>query len=198
MSFAAIRAPLRRQAWSASFKRPQLRTSSFRKYSTEAPPAAKSNTGLYVGLGAVVLGGGVAYYLYDSSSETAKVTSSALKSAAQSAKVATNFVPTKEDYQKVCSNLSVDASWSLSFVFQVYNRIAEVIDDADDYDSTVFKRLVWFMFSYCFRRWLFRPCSCPSGMACLWHIRQGYWHWRKVSSSCRPIRSRLIIDVIIQ
>ncbi|KAG1790070.1 heme peroxidase [Suillus plorans] len=129
MSFAAIRAPLRRQALSASFKRPQLRTSSFRKYSTEAPPAAKSNTGLYVGLGAVVLGGGVAYYLYDSSSETAKVTSSALKSAAQSAKVATNFVPTKEDYQKV------------------YNRIAEVIDDADDYDNGSFGpvvvRLAW-------------------------------------------------------
>lgn len=129
MSFAAIRAPLRRQALSASFKRPQLRTSSFRKYSTEAPPTAKSNTGLYVGLGAVILGGGVAYYLYDSSSETAKVTSSALKSAAQSAKVATNFVPTKEDYQKV------------------YNRIAEVIDDADDYDNGSFGpvvvRLAW-------------------------------------------------------
>jgi cytochrome c peroxidase len=105
MSFAAIRAPLRRQALSASFKRAELRTSSFRKYSTEVPPAAKSNTGLYVGLGAVVLGGGVAYYLYDSSSETAKVTSTTLKSATQSAKVATNFVPTKEDYQKVRFNL---------------------------------------------------------------------------------------------
>ncbi|KAG1863817.1 heme peroxidase [Suillus subluteus] len=129
MSFAAIRAPLRRQALSASFKRAELRTSSFRKYSTEAPPAAKSNTGLYVGLGAVVLGGGVAYYLYGSSSETGKVTSTALKSAAQSAKVATNFVPTKEDYQKV------------------YNRIAEVIDDADDYDNGSFGpvvlRLAW-------------------------------------------------------
>ncbi|KAG2342730.1 hypothetical protein BDR05DRAFT_963958 [Suillus weaverae] len=45
------------------------------QYSTEAPPADKFNTGLYVGLGAVVLGGGVAYYLYDSSSETAKVAS---------------------------------------------------------------------------------------------------------------------------
>ncbi|KAG1861575.1 heme peroxidase [Suillus subalutaceus] len=113
MSFAAIRAPLRRQAFIQ--RRP--------------PPAAKSNTGLYVGLGAVVLGGGVAYYLYGSSSETAKVTSTALKSAAQSAKVATNFVPTKEDYQKV------------------YNRIAEVIDDADDYDNGSFGpvvlRLAW-------------------------------------------------------
>ncbi|KAG1725426.1 heme peroxidase [Suillus paluster] len=101
MSFAAFRAPLRRQALSASFRRAELRTSSFRKYSTEAPPAAKSNTGLYVGLGAAILGGGVAYYLYSSSSETAKATSTALKSVAQSAKVATNFVPTKGDYQKV-------------------------------------------------------------------------------------------------
>jgi cytochrome c peroxidase len=129
MSFAAFRASLRRQALSASFKRAELRTSSFRKYSTEAPPAAKSNTGLYVGLGAVVLGGGVAYYLYDSSSDTAKATSTALKSAAQSAKVATNFVPTKADYQKV------------------YNRIAEVIDDAGDYDNGSFGpvvlRLAW-------------------------------------------------------
>lgn len=129
MSFTAIRAPLRRQALSASFKRAQLRTSSFRKYSTEVPPATKSNTGLYVGLGAIVLGGGVAYYFYGSSSETAKVASTALKSAAQSAKVATNFVPTKEDYQKV------------------YNRIAEVIDDAGDYDNGSFGpvvlRLAW-------------------------------------------------------
>lgn len=129
MSFAAIRAPLRRQALSTSFKRAELRTSSFRKYSTEAPPAAKSNTGLYVGLGAVVFGGGIAYYLYNSSSETAKATSTGLKSAAQSAKVATNFVPTKADYQKV------------------YNRIAEVIDDAGDYDNGSFGpvvlRLAW-------------------------------------------------------
>ncbi|KAG1775756.1 hypothetical protein EV702DRAFT_1198956 [Suillus placidus] len=66
----------------------------------EAPPAAKPIIGLYVGLRAVILGGGVAYYLYDSSSEMAEATSTALKSATQSAKVATNFVPTKEDYQK--------------------------------------------------------------------------------------------------
>ncbi|KAG1806117.1 cytochrome C peroxidase [Suillus subaureus] len=141
MSFTAIRAPLRRQALSASFKRAQLRTSSFRKYSTEVPPATKSNTGLYVGLGAIVLGGGVAYYFYGSSSETAKVASTALKSAAQSAKVATNFVPTKEDYQKV------------------YNRIAEVIDDAGDYDSAVF---------VC--RWLFGPVV----LRLAWHASGTY------------------------
>ncbi|KAG1782978.1 hypothetical protein EV702DRAFT_1274485 [Suillus placidus] len=33
--------------------------------SKEAPPAPKSKIGLYVGLGAVILGAGVAYYLYD-------------------------------------------------------------------------------------------------------------------------------------
>ena len=111
MSFAAFRAPLRRQVFSGSFRRAELRTSSFRKYSTEAPPAAKSNTGLYVGLGAVVVGGGLAYYLYTSSSETSKTTSTALKSAAQSTKVATKFVPTKEDYQKVRSDLSVKVAY---------------------------------------------------------------------------------------
>ena len=116
MSFAAFRAPLRRQIFSASFKRAELRTSSFRKYSTNPPPAAKSSTGLYVGLGAVAVGGGLAYYLYASSSDTAKETSTALKSAAQSAKAATKFVPTKEDYQKVRSHLSVQSEANFIFV----------------------------------------------------------------------------------
>lgn len=52
-----------------------------------------------------------------------------LKSGVQAAKVKVNFVPTKEDYQKV------------------YNRIAEVIDDAGDYDDgsygPVLLRLAW-------------------------------------------------------
>jgi hypothetical protein len=116
MSFAAFRAPLRRQIFSASFKRAELRTSSFRKYSTNPPPAAKSSTGLYVGLGAVAVGGGLAYYLYASSSDTAKETSTALKSAAQSAKAATKFVPTKEDYQKVRLHLSVQSEVYFIFV----------------------------------------------------------------------------------
>jgi cytochrome c peroxidase len=115
MSFAAFRAPIRRQVFSASFKRAELRTSSFRKYSTNPPPAAKSSTGLYVGLGAIAVGGGIAYYLYASSSDAAKEASTALKSAAQSAKVATKFVPTKEDFQKVRSHLAVRLELTLVF-----------------------------------------------------------------------------------
>ena len=106
MSFA-IRAPLRKQVFSASFRRAELRTAPSRKYSTNPPPAAKSSTGRYVTLGAVAVGSGIAYYLYSSSSDTAKETSTALKSAAQSAKAITKFVPTKDDYQKVGSYLLV-------------------------------------------------------------------------------------------
>ncbi|KAG2344773.1 hypothetical protein BDR05DRAFT_157147 [Suillus weaverae] len=34
----------------------------------------------------------------------------------------------------------------------------------------------------------------PFGMACIWHIRQGCWHWRK-DSFLMPIRSHLIVTV---
>ncbi|TFL04565.1 heme peroxidase [Pterulicium gracile] len=58
----------------------------------------------------------------------AKATNAA-KSGAQAAKVAANFVPSKEDYQKV------------------YNTIAEIMDDAGDYDDgsygPVLLRLAW-------------------------------------------------------
>ncbi|KAF9236345.1 heme peroxidase [Melanogaster broomeanus] len=126
MSFpTAFRAPVRRAAFSASFRRAgtEIRANSFRKFSTEPPPAPKSNTGLYAGLGSVALGG-LAYYFYTSSSDTTKGT--AAKSAAQTA---IKFTPTKADYQKV------------------YNRIAEVIDDAGEYDDgsygPVILRLAW-------------------------------------------------------
>ncbi|KIJ04766.1 hypothetical protein PAXINDRAFT_164804 [Paxillus involutus ATCC 200175] len=132
MSFtAAFRAPVRRTVFSTSCRRAgtEVRANSFRKFSTEVPPPApKSNTALYAGLGAIAFGG-VAYYLYTSSSDTAKEASTAVKSAAQTAKVATKFTPTKADYQKV------------------YNRIAEIIDDASDYDDgsygPVLLRLAW-------------------------------------------------------
>ncbi|KAG1773696.1 hypothetical protein EV702DRAFT_1243016 [Suillus placidus] len=81
-----------------------LRTSSFRKYPTEALPAAKSNTGLY------------------------------------------------EDYQKV------------------YNRIAEVIDDADRSDSTVFKHLVWFLLHFVFVDGSFGPVV----LRLAWHVSGTY------------------------
>ena len=74
--------------------------SSFRKYSTEAPPPKSSNTALYATVGLALLGG-VGYYAY-SSSDTAATT---VKSGAQSAKSALKFTPTKADYQKVTVSL---------------------------------------------------------------------------------------------
>lgn len=75
-----------------------FRSSGFRKYSTEAPKSS-SNTLLWASVGAAAVGG-VAWYIYGSS-DAVKGADTALKSGTQSAKVAVNFVPTKEDYQKV-------------------------------------------------------------------------------------------------
>jgi cytochrome c peroxidase len=70
--------------------------SSFRTYSTEAPPPKSSNTALYTTIGLALLGG-VGYYAYSSSDTTA----SSVKSGAQTAKSALKFTPTKAEYQKV-------------------------------------------------------------------------------------------------
>ncbi|KIJ49508.1 class II peroxidase [Sphaerobolus stellatus SS14] len=108
--------------------RTNFRLPTPRKYSTqtggEAPKSApKSNTGLYLGIaGALALAGGAYYVLSPGKAETAA------KTAIQSAKAATHFTPTKEDYQKV------------------YNTIASMLD-ADDYDDgsygPVLVRLAW-------------------------------------------------------
>lgn len=105
MSFAALRASLRKARvpvpTAAARTRLTFRANAFRKYSTEtSPPAPKSNTVLYAGIGAAALGG-VAWYIYASDSDSARVASTAVKSGAQAAKVAVNFVPTKDDYVKV-------------------------------------------------------------------------------------------------
>ena len=84
------------QARASAFRSP-----AFRRFSTETPPPPKkSNTGLYAGVGAAVVGG-VALWIFSSDSDAAKSAGTAFKSGAQSAKVAANFVPTKEDYIKV-------------------------------------------------------------------------------------------------
>ncbi len=106
MSFAALRASARRVnvvAPSARVSRGALRNPAFRKYSTEAPQASapKSNNKLLIGGVAVAAIGGVAFWVYTSNSSSAREAGTALKSGAQAAKVATNFVPSKEDYQKV-------------------------------------------------------------------------------------------------
>lgn len=109
MSLATLRTSLRKAAAPAhAVARSRAafrRAPAFRKYSTEAPPppppAPKgSNTTLYAGLGAAALGG-VAFWIYASSSDSAKTAGTAVKSGVQSAKVAANFVPTKADYIKV-------------------------------------------------------------------------------------------------
>src|SRR6266404_3483450 len=88
---SARRAPLA----SARIPRASFR-SSFRKYSTEAPPPKSSNTALYASIG-LVLVGGLGYYAYSSSDTVATTT----KSGVQATKAALKFTPTKADYQKV-------------------------------------------------------------------------------------------------
>ncbi|KAI0798538.1 cytochrome c peroxidase [Irpex lacteus] len=138
MSFAALRASTRRvlaPAPVAARTRVAVRSNAFRRFATESappPPEApkpSSNTFLYAGIGAAVVVGGVSWYIFSSDSDAAKTAGTAIKSGTQAAKVAVNFVPSKEDYLKV------------------YKRIAEVIDSADDYDDgsygPVLVRLAW-------------------------------------------------------
>ncbi|KAI8992970.1 heme peroxidase [Trametes punicea] len=122
MSFAAFRTSARRigvVAPVARTPRTALRN-----------PAFRSNAVLLGALGAATVGG-VAFWIYTSNSDTAKEAGTAVKSGVQSAKAATNFTPTKEDYQKV------------------YNRIAEIIESAADknYDDgsygPILLRLAW-------------------------------------------------------
>ena len=112
MSFAALRASARRVNVAAPVARAQrvaLRKPAFRKYSTEGPasPTPKSsNTALLGALGVAAIGG-VAFWVYTSNSDSAREAGTALKSGAQAAKAAANFVPTKEDYQKVCPHCHI-------------------------------------------------------------------------------------------
>ncbi|TFK44140.1 heme peroxidase [Crucibulum laeve] len=121
---ARAAAPLRQAAArnTTQIPRAQFRA-SFRKFSTEVPKP-KSNTVLYAGIAVVAAGG--AYYIF---SDAGKEAGTVVKSGVQAAKAKSGFVPSKEDYIKV------------------YNRIAEIIDDAGDYDDgsygPVILRLAW-------------------------------------------------------
>ncbi|KAJ7497649.1 heme peroxidase [Mycena latifolia] len=128
MSFALLRASLRRTALTAPRAAPRAAPRvAFRKFSTPPPaPEAKSSSGLIIGaLAAVVIGGGGYYYLSSSGDSATTV----VKSGVQTVKAKANFAPSQEDYQKV------------------YNKIAEMLDDADDYDDgsygPVILRLAW-------------------------------------------------------
>ncbi|CAA7260719.1 unnamed protein product [Cyclocybe aegerita] len=131
MSFSALRNPLRNTARRATqLPKAQFRANFNRKFSTPPPPPAaeakSSSTGLYLGLGAAAAAG-LGYYFYYTTS--GKEAGTAVRSAAQAAKVKANFVPAKEDYIKV------------------YNRIAQILDDAGEYDDgsygPVLVRLAW-------------------------------------------------------
>ncbi|KAI0001272.1 cytochrome c peroxidase [Russula compacta] len=121
--FYSFRASTRRAALTSARVPKASFRSSFRKYSTEAPPKS-SNTALYATIG-LALVGGIGYYAY-SSSDTA---ATSVKSGTQAAKAALKFTPTKADYQKV------------------YNKIAKIIDEAGNYDDgsygPVLLRLAW-------------------------------------------------------
>lgn len=100
MSVSVIRNPLRTALRRTAARPVQFRQSFNRNFSTPPPtPAAKSNTALYLGLGAVAVGGLGYFFLSDSSA--AKEAGTSVKSGVQVAKVKANFVPTKEDYIKV-------------------------------------------------------------------------------------------------
>ncbi|KAJ2919955.1 hypothetical protein MD484_g477, partial [Candolleomyces efflorescens] len=119
-------APLRRAARAQLPKASPFRPSynGGRKYSTAPPPpeAKSSSSTLWLGLGAAGAAG-AAWYFFTESGENA------VKSGVQQAKVAANFVPTKEDYEKV------------------YRKIADLVADAGDYDDgsygPVLLRLAW-------------------------------------------------------
>ncbi|KAF8342294.1 heme peroxidase [Cantharellus anzutake] len=91
------------------------------------PPKSGSNTFLYSVIGAAALAG-AGYYVYTSQDDTARSAKSTLKEGSQIAKSLANYVPTKEDYQKV------------------YNKVAHILD-VDDYDDgsfgPVLVRLAW-------------------------------------------------------
>lgn len=107
----ALRAPARRTgAYAFTAIKPAARPAT-RGFATSnllrnaAPesssaPKSSSNLPLFLGAGALVAGG-IGYWVFTSDSSTAKEAATAGKSAAQAVKAKTNFVPTKEDYQKV-------------------------------------------------------------------------------------------------
>ncbi|KAL0956778.1 hypothetical protein HGRIS_002898 [Hohenbuehelia grisea] len=135
MSFSFLRASARRTALAAAPRRvaqPSATVkSAFRRFSTPPPaPEAKaggsSNALLYGAGGAVVLGA-IGYWVF--ASDSGKEAATAAASGIQSGKAKLNITPTKDDYQKV------------------YNKIAELVQDAGDYDDgsygPVLLRLAW-------------------------------------------------------
>ena len=117
MSFAAVRRGLNLRS-TAPRVRPQtitFRTSVRWNTTGTAPPKSGSNSTLYGVIGVAAIAG-AGYWVYTSQDDTARSAKSTLKEGAQIAKSAANYVPTKEDYQKV------------------YNKVAHILD-TDNYDG---------------------------------------------------------------
>lgn len=120
---ASLKAPASSRSF-ASSARPAFRAApgtpvitrhpkyAFRRgYSTEAPKEG-GNSVLWLTLGAVVAAGG-GYWYYTQSDDGATIA----KSVKQAGKAVVGFTPKQGDYQ------------------QVYNKVAELLDDAGDYDG---------------------------------------------------------------
>jgi cytochrome c peroxidase len=119
---ASLRAPASSRSF-ASYARPALRNApaprtpvvarhAFRRgYSTESSKEG-GNSALWLTLGAVVAAGG-GYWWYSQSTDA----TTTAKQAKQAGKAAVGFTPKQGDYQ------------------QVYNKVAELIDEAGDYDG---------------------------------------------------------------
>ncbi|EIN11520.1 heme peroxidase, partial [Punctularia strigosozonata HHB-11173 SS5] len=128
MSFQALRAAARTARIAPrAFPKASARA-AVRRYTTENAGKKSSNVAIYAGIAAVAAAG-AGYWVLTSDSDAAKEAGTLAKSGAQVAKAAANYTPSKEDYQKV------------------YNRIAEIIDDAGEYDDgsygPVLVRLAW-------------------------------------------------------
>lgn len=102
-----------------SLSRQTFRQQSRRGYASE--PVKSSSSGLYIGIGALAIGGGAAYYYYTQGNG-----SLLSGSAGETTGV---FAPKFEDYQKV------------------YNEIAKELEEKDEYDDgsygPVLVRLAW-------------------------------------------------------
>ena len=132
MSFNVLRAPVRRAAvLSRPFPMVRPFRPSFRYNSSTSTPPPKSNLPFIAGLGVVILAAG-GYYVY--TSDSAEGTKGALKSGAQVRKAYANFTPAQEDYQKV-GILMLSGRFLTIPQLQVYNKIAELLDEAGEYDG---------------------------------------------------------------
>jgi len=132
MSFVAVRRATGLSLRSPTLRvRPQtiaLRTSvRWNTTGSAPPPKSGSNSTLYGIIGVAALAG-AGYWVYTSQDDTARSAKSTLKEGSQFAKSLANYVPTKEDYQKV------------------YNKVADILD-TDQYDDgsygPVLVRLAW-------------------------------------------------------